>query len=288
MTDTTTDKGLVEEIGSGWTAYHETTDRMQALCEKHGCPPGSNRFDWLDEQLSRLSRITAPVEGMGLETSAEEWAAWMAMRDLARHPPSALKRAARDLETLTARLRVAEEALEPFAEAAKHLPPGAGDNTTPADLTGFDLRRARAALSQPEAGAEDAHLHTSAAERAELRARYGEHGFCTVAGRIISIGDFIDDLDTLAAAPAPSGMGKAVEDWLPIDDAAKAGQKVGVVIEDIYDPEKHNVTIAYFDDERWWGSGISSHWQPVLYRPISVDGVEAALSALRAEENGDV
>lgn len=116
MTDTTTDKGLDEEIGSGWTAYHETTDRMQALCEKHGCSPGSNRFDWLDEQLSRRSRITAPVEGMGLETTEIERSE---MREIVDENPNevsnrSIGRLLADLETLSARLRVAEEALGVF------------------------------------------------------------------------------------------------------------------------------------------------------------------------------
>lgn len=27
-------------------------DRLNDLCERHGCPPGSDRLEWLDQQLS--------------------------------------------------------------------------------------------------------------------------------------------------------------------------------------------------------------------------------------------
>jgi hypothetical protein len=30
-------------------------DRLNALCEKHGCEPGTDRLFWLDTQLSRIS-----------------------------------------------------------------------------------------------------------------------------------------------------------------------------------------------------------------------------------------
>lgn len=60
----------------------------------------------------------------------------------------------------------------------------------------------------------------------------------------------------------------AGREWRAIDDNAKRGDKVEVVIEDIYERGRRGVSIAYWDKDRWWGSGISSHWQPILYREI--------------------
>jgi|SRR3990167_5294709 len=36
--------------------YQETIERLQALCDKYGCEPGSNRFDWLDERIAAGGR----------------------------------------------------------------------------------------------------------------------------------------------------------------------------------------------------------------------------------------
>ena len=44
--------------------YQETTERLQALCDKHGCEPGSNRFDWLDERLTKLASAAAQDTAM--------------------------------------------------------------------------------------------------------------------------------------------------------------------------------------------------------------------------------
>jgi hypothetical protein len=36
-------------------------DALNALCERHGCPPGSIRLDWLEEQLSLSKKIRSAV-----------------------------------------------------------------------------------------------------------------------------------------------------------------------------------------------------------------------------------
>lgn len=31
-------------------------DQLNFICERHGCEPGTDRLEWLDKQLSKLSR----------------------------------------------------------------------------------------------------------------------------------------------------------------------------------------------------------------------------------------
>lgn len=54
------DKRDMSLIASSIRAYvdaadwaHSYIDLLNELCEKHGCPAGSDRLSWLDEKLSR-------------------------------------------------------------------------------------------------------------------------------------------------------------------------------------------------------------------------------------------
>lgn len=58
------------------SAAEEHIDKLNELCEKHGCEPGSNRLEWLDAQLSMVPRPA--------EKTFDVWAAVGADKELDR------------------------------------------------------------------------------------------------------------------------------------------------------------------------------------------------------------
>lgn len=63
-------------------------ERLNDLCEKHGCEPGSHRLNWLDEQLTALRASTASTSG--LVAALEGAKLWHESEDkaLSKQPPS--------------------------------------------------------------------------------------------------------------------------------------------------------------------------------------------------------
>lgn len=149
-------------------------------------------------------------------------------------------------------------------------------------------------ITPPDAGV---GLETTAEERQNARFNLKAH---LEGGIIISVPEgldnlasgvlrFLNDIDTLTAALAAEkaradaqAIGRSPA-WALIDDDAKDGTKVELIIGDIYDRARATITIGYWQDGRWWGSGISSHWAPVMYRRITEDEIAAALAAHRPE-----
>lgn len=48
--------GLAQET-TAEAAYEEVTERLQAICERFGCPPGSNRLDWIESQFEEMRTL---------------------------------------------------------------------------------------------------------------------------------------------------------------------------------------------------------------------------------------
>lgn len=67
---------LRAEVGAEQAWRDDATERMQALGEKYGCLPGSNRLDWIEQQFaqqeSRLSAIIGVMASLAAAISLLE------------------------------------------------------------------------------------------------------------------------------------------------------------------------------------------------------------------------